>query len=52
MGGVPAGLMILVIDDSHMSSPVNMIASLHNSPTAEGAVVNTLRPTGRVVDRR
>jgi len=41
MGGVLAGLVILVIGDSHMSNPDYLVTTLHNTLTAEGAVVNT-----------
>jgi hypothetical protein len=41
MGGALAGLVILVIGDSHMSSPDYLDTTLHDALTAEGAVVNT-----------
>jgi hypothetical protein len=41
MGGMLAGLVILLIGDSHMSNPDYLVRSLHNGLTSEGAVVNT-----------
>jgi hypothetical protein len=41
MDGVLAGLVILMIGDSHMSNPDYLVTTLHNDLAAQGAVVNT-----------
>ena len=41
MGGALAGLVILVIGDSHMSSADHLVTTLHDALTSEGASVNT-----------
>jgi hypothetical protein len=41
MGGVLAGVVVLMIGDSHMSNPDYLVTTLHNALTAEGAAVNT-----------
>jgi hypothetical protein len=41
MSGALAGLVFLVIGDSHMSSPDYLDQTLHDALTAQGATVNT-----------
>ena len=41
MAGALAGLAILVIGDSHMASPDNLVTTLHNTLMNEGAEVST-----------
>lgn len=50
MNGALAGLMILVIGDSHMAGPSYLISSLHEALEAQGATVDSYGMCGASAD--